>query len=139
VTDPNLALAVYGTLRRGEPNQALLAGASFLGTGLVDGRLFAMGPTGERSYEYPALVLGAPGRVVVELYGLRDEAMLAAVDALEAFDPADEAASEYVRRAVAVRAAPLQRAWIYAYNGPHDALGDPIPGGDWMSRRAVGG
>jgi GntR family transcriptional regulator/MocR family aminotransferase len=132
--DEREVLAVYGTLRRGEHNAASLDGADQLGTGVVEGHLVEMARTAERAYPYPALISGA-GAVVVELYALRDRAMLAAADALEAFDPADEAGSEYVRRSVAVRDGPVERAWIYWYNGPRDALGDPIEGGDWVAHR----
>jgi gamma-glutamylcyclotransferase (GGCT)/AIG2-like uncharacterized protein YtfP len=132
--DPGLVLAVYGTLRRGERNEAVLAGATLLGHGHVRGRLVSMARTADRAYPYPALVDG-DGDVRVEVYALADEAMLAAVDALEAFDPADEAASEYVRRAADVRDGPVGRAWVYVYNGPPDALGEAIDCGDWVGHR----
>ena len=57
-------IAVYGTLRRGERNHALLGSAEPLGTGTIRGRLWALGATEERAYGYPALVAGegGPGR-----------------------------------------------------------------------------
>jgi gamma-glutamylcyclotransferase (GGCT)/AIG2-like uncharacterized protein YtfP len=100
VPDTPAVLAVYGTLRRGERNAELLAGTRFLGLGRIAGRLHEMPRSAERAYAYPSLVLdGAPGEVVVELYAIPDAATLALADELEAFDPADETGSEYVRRA----------------------------------------
>jgi gamma-glutamylcyclotransferase (GGCT)/AIG2-like uncharacterized protein YtfP len=135
MTDPSPILAVYGTLRRGEGNEALLAGATYLGTGRIDGRLFEMAASHERAYSYPALILGTAGHVVVELYGLAGAAMLAAVDALEAYDPTDEAGSEYVRCRAAVRHGPVDEAWVYVYNGPPSAMGERIDHGDWVAHR----
>jgi gamma-glutamylcyclotransferase (GGCT)/AIG2-like uncharacterized protein YtfP len=133
--DMPTALAVYGTLRRGEPNDGILAGARFLGFGSIAGRLHEMARTAERAYAYPSLILEASGRVVVELYDVSDERMLAATDALEAFDPTNEAGSEYVRRAVAVLDGPVDVAWTYVYNGPLAAMGELITDGDWTAYR----
>jgi gamma-glutamylcyclotransferase (GGCT)/AIG2-like uncharacterized protein YtfP len=138
MTEPPIVLAVYGTLRRGEQNEPLIATATFLGTGLIRGRLFEMARSEERAYGYPSLVDG-PGAVRVELYALTSAAMLDAIDALESFDPADEAASEYVRRSVAVRDGPVGRAWAYLYNGPREAMGVEIRHGDWVAHRRSSG
>ena len=136
MTESTTALAVYGTLRRGEPNESFLAGARYLGVGRIAGRLREMPRTAERAYAYPSLILGDGGDVVIEVYDLPDPAMLAAADALEAFDPADVAGSEYVRRLVDVVDGPVATAWIYVYNGPPEAMGEPIPDGDWVAHRA---
>ena len=133
---PPPIIAVYGTLRRGEPNASLLGGARELGAGRIVGRLHEMPRTAERAYAYPALVLGGVGEVVVELYDLADPAALAVIDALEAFDPEDVAGSEYVRRLVDVLDGPVATAWIYVYNGPPRAMGDRIPDGNWVAHRA---
>jgi gamma-glutamylcyclotransferase (GGCT)/AIG2-like uncharacterized protein YtfP len=136
MTRSPIILAVYGTLRHGEWNAPLLAGASYVGTGRISGRLREMRASATRAYGYPALVLDGGGEVVVELYELADAASLAAADELEAFDPADEAGSEYVRRAVGVSGSPAERAWVYVYNGPAAEMGDVIPGGDWVAHVA---
>jgi gamma-glutamylcyclotransferase (GGCT)/AIG2-like uncharacterized protein YtfP len=132
-------IAVYGTLRRGEPNAALLSGARDLGVARIVGRLHEMPRTAERAYAYPALVLDGVdgvGEVVVELYELEDPATLAVIDALEAFDPENVAGSEYVRRLVDVHGSPVATAWIYEYNGPPEAMGDLIADGDWVAHGA---
>jgi gamma-glutamylcyclotransferase (GGCT)/AIG2-like uncharacterized protein YtfP len=130
------SLAVYGTLRRGERNDSLLDGARYLGLGRIAGSMREMPRTAERAYAYPSLVLDDRGEVVIELYDLPDPAMLAAADALEAFDPADVAGSEYVRCLVDVTGGPAAKAWVYVYNGPPEAMGEPIPDGDWVAHRA---
>jgi gamma-glutamylcyclotransferase (GGCT)/AIG2-like uncharacterized protein YtfP len=135
--DPSsIVLAVYGTLRRGELNAPLLSRATFLGSGRVTGLLREMERSPSRPYAYPSLVLAGVGTVEVELYELADSAALAAADVLEAYDPADEVGSEYIRRAVEIVDGPVERAWIYVYNGPPGEMGDVIVGGDWTAHVA---
>ena len=71
---------------------------------------------------------------MVELYRLRDAAHLARLDALEAYDPADEPGSEYLRRRVAVFDGPVASAWTYTYAGEVPPSAEPIPDGDWVRR-----
>jgi len=137
--DPSLVLAVYGTLRRGETNSGLLGAARFLGMGRLAGQLRMMPPSAARAYAYPSLVRDEPGTVVVEIYALADAAALEATDRLEAYDPADETGSEYVRRAATIEEGPVPEAWVYVYNGPRGEMGAAIPDGDWIAQRRRSG
>lgn len=114
----------YGTLGEGMDNPTITAIRPKLGPGrpaTARGSLFALP---DRDGWYPGLLPGG-GEALVRgvLYAPGAEftaADLARLDAYEAFDPADEAASEYVRREVEVTTADreLSRAQAYLYNRP---------------------
>jgi gamma-glutamylcyclotransferase (GGCT)/AIG2-like uncharacterized protein YtfP len=126
-------LFVYGSLRsdapRGQPFAqvafALLeAGATLEGRGSVGGRIYA--PSW-----YPALVPGAPGQVMGEVWRLLDPEILAALDAYEG--------EAYVRERIPalMRDGPTVTAWAYCYQAdlkgvPEIASGDYL---DWVRQR----
>lgn len=116
-------VAVYGTLKQGQENHHLLAGALFLGKDrLRQIVLYDLGP-------YPAARLGASSGIEVEIYKV-DQSMLEAMDTLEEYDPQSETASLYQRARVP---SVFGEAWIYLYNGSV-AGRRPIREGSWKPR-----
>lgn len=128
-------LFVYGTLMShiGHPMHDVLArGAERVGEGFVQGRLYDLG-------RYPGLVLSAAAddRVVGEVYRLRDDDVLRALDDYEGCGEGAAEPTEYVRRiaAVAVADGGTLDAWTYTYNRDASAL-VPIASGRYVPRPA---
>ena len=122
------ALFVYGTLRRRCANQharLLDAGAKFLGSAKVQGRLY-------RVKWYPGIRLKAQENewVVGEVFHLRDPATLAALDQYEGTD-------EYQRvLTMAVLENGVRvRCWVYEYIG-RVTEERRIVSGDWLAEGA---
>ena len=113
-----------------------MSGATFLGQATVRGALYDVPRAPYRPYAYPALVEEPPLEVVVEVYRLGGAEMLLRLDALERYDPANEADSQYVRRRVDVFGGPVDTAYAYVYRGDPVELGERIESGDWVQYRA---
>lgn len=115
-------VAVYGTLKRGERNHALLRGADFLGVDyLTTITLYDLGP-------YPGAREEASDGVEVEVYGV-SPSTFAALDELEDFNPRARRAGNYDRRVMTTAHGP---AWVYLYN--HSVRGCPcINAGGWSA------
>jgi gamma-glutamylcyclotransferase (GGCT)/AIG2-like uncharacterized protein YtfP len=108
-------LFVYGTLLPGLCRHSAMHGARWLGDARVRAQLYDLGP-------YPGLILDTPTSEpeswvwgqVAEV----DDALLARLDAMEAYDPDRPVQSEYVRQrceAVTDGGRTLQ-VWVYVYN-----------------------
>jgi len=133
-TGAKLPVFVYGTLRRGELNYSrYLAGRTTAELpGTVAGELFFVVDGG-----YPYLSAGT-GRVHGELMELElrsYSATLDSLDALEEYDPRDEAHSVYLRRRAQVRLADgsERTAWVYYWNLP-ERVGVRVASGDFTNR-----
>ena len=103
-------LFVYGTLLPGLGRHGAMRGGVPRGVARCEGLLFDLG-------DYPGLRPGT-GQVLGELYEV-DQALLARLDRVEEYEPADPAASLYLRRCVAVQPLPggtILQAWTYVYN-----------------------
>ena len=114
-------VAVYGTLKRGFANHALMAQAQFLGCDkLAQICLYDIGP-------YPGARLEASGGIEVEVYAVSHR-QLVDLDLLEEFDPCAPASSLYTRELLATR---YGLAWVYLFQG--EIAGRPcIRSGTWQ-------
>jgi gamma-glutamylcyclotransferase (GGCT)/AIG2-like uncharacterized protein YtfP len=107
---------VYGTLCRQGSNHFRMAGAEWIGSGSVTGRLY-------RIDWYPGLVLDAAAgdEVHGELFAV-SSALLAELDLFEGLAAGELAGSEYRRVKVDVRlhSGETQLAWVWEWIGPTD-------------------
>jgi gamma-glutamylcyclotransferase (GGCT)/AIG2-like uncharacterized protein YtfP len=109
---------VYGTLRSGERNHALLAGATRVGDTRTES-LYTLRDLGT----HPALTAGGTTRVRGELWSCAGDVLAR----LDAFESADD---EYERRAVRLEGAARAEAWFAPLRA---AAAPPIPSGDWSA------
>lgn len=123
LADHALPLFVYGTLMTDERQAGLLAGC-MRQRATVAGSLWRM-PAG-----YPAVILGASGRVHGELCRTPDARQLRVLDLYEGVDE-----GLYRREIVAVTYGLRQaRAWIYLLNEAANRTGTPIKSGMWRAQ-----
>lgn len=128
------AFFVYGTLKRGQSNYYLIADAvRDAAIATIGGRLYDVGP-------FPALVDGGE-RVYGEVLTIDLEAfprLLAILDDLEGYDPADPDGSMYVRRIVTATGADMRElvAYAYYYNRAPAAFLH-LPDGEWRGPSAA--
>jgi gamma-glutamylcyclotransferase (GGCT)/AIG2-like uncharacterized protein YtfP len=120
-------VAFYGTLMSGLPCRPgrpdLAPHVRLVSRCLIPGKLFDLGP-------YPVLVPG-DGVVHGELWRTTSRHALGVLDRWEAYDPADESSSEYLRRPVRLLD-PDVTAWVYLWNRPLGSM-TRIRDGDWRS------
>ncbi len=120
MTDRNHRVAVYGTLKRGEPNHHILAASVRLGAcSLTSIVLYDLGP-------FPGAKLEASNGVQVEVYevGLRTFTRL---DQLEDYNARAPKMGLYDRVRLDT---PYGQAWVYIYN-PDVSDGAVIRSGRW--------
>lgn len=99
-------VVIYGSLKSGERNHAVLKPARFLGEDeLTTLALYDLGP-------YPGARQEASRGVIVEVYAV-PRPRLSALDAFEDYRPGVPSASLYVRDTIDTRFGP---AWVYLYN-----------------------
>ncbi|MGJ3230591.1 MAG: gamma-glutamylcyclotransferase family protein [Oceanicaulis sp.] len=121
-------IAVYGLLRAGEVGfeQFGLAHAfRDAGPCMLAGELWDLG-------RYPGLVEGE-GRVLGELFEVRDPSVMADLDAYEDYWPHDLARSRYERRRVDLIEPAGRQAWVYLWRLDLDGA-VRIESGDWLKR-----
>lgn len=125
----------YGTLMAGFDRRRRLgidSNLTFIGRGRIEGALFDLGI-------YPAAVPASDGKIWGEVYAMRDpERVLAALDEIEGYRPADPDRSLYTRAEVPVtiEGGRTERAWVYFYNAPLGRA-ERIVSGDYLQHVKV--
>ena len=111
---------VYGSLRRGQGNHAVLAGATFLGTARIapEFTLYDLGP-------FPALVLDGRRAVVGEIYEV-DEMLLQQLDRFEGCPRL------YQRQLIRLSDGALAHAYVQRIDQVRGRA--EVPSGDWVER-----
>jgi gamma-glutamylcyclotransferase (GGCT)/AIG2-like uncharacterized protein YtfP len=117
---------VYGTLRRGGSNHFRMAGAEFISTGTIMGRMY-------RIDWYPGLLLDDAGdEIFGEIYSV-DADLLAALDIFEGLSAGETQGSEYrrVQTTVVQQNSETLTAWVWEWLG---AVSEDqrISAGDWL-------
>jgi gamma-glutamylcyclotransferase (GGCT)/AIG2-like uncharacterized protein YtfP len=125
----------YGTLMAGfdRRRRAGIDGKlTYIGRGSIQASLFDLGI-------YPAAVPARDGFVWGEVYEVSDtDAVLAALDEIEGYTPADPDRSLYVRVQVPATLpdGSSNPAWVYFYNAPLGRA-ERIPSGDYLEHTRV--
>ncbi len=124
-SNPQLVF-VYGTLRRGGSNHFRMAGADFIASGTITGRMY-------RIDWYPGLVLDdAGGEIHGEVYSVGPE-LLSALDVFEGLSAGEIEGSEYrrVQTTVVQQDSRTLAAWVWEWLGITDES-QRICDGDWL-------
>ncbi len=117
---------VYGTLRKGGENHALLTGSENLGMAMTTGK-YTMLDMGD----YPAVIDQGFHAIVGEVYMVSGE-IIAKLDVLEEYP-------DYYQRIII--STPYGDAWIYVLKNMPDQQLPEVNSGDWIEykiRRYVG-
>jgi gamma-glutamylcyclotransferase (GGCT)/AIG2-like uncharacterized protein YtfP len=121
-------LFVYGTLRKGFGLHSNLTGRSrFLGTGIIQGLLYDLGP-------YPGAIPSTEGEIIGEVYELQNcPAQLQELDLIEGFHAQNTEQSLFIRTLTEVRMQNQTRLQAWVYYLPEKPLNAPrIPGGNYQ-------
>jgi gamma-glutamylcyclotransferase (GGCT)/AIG2-like uncharacterized protein YtfP len=117
---------VYGTLRKGGSNHFRMAGARFLTTGTLAGRMY-------RIDWYPGIVLDESGdEIRGEVYEV-DPELLAALDVFEGVSAGAGEGCEYrrVQTRVVATDSRILTAWVWEWLGMTDES-QRLTDGDWL-------
>ncbi len=117
---------IYGTLRRGGSNDFRMAGAEFITSGTITGRMY-------RIDWYPGLVLDeAGGEIHGEVYAVGLE-LLSALDVFEGLSAGEMEGIEYrrVQTPVIQKNSCMLTAWVWEWLGGTEES-QRISDGDWL-------
>ena len=117
---------IYGSLRRGGSNHFRMAGAEFIASGTITGRMY-------RIDWYPGLVLDEAGdEIHGEVYSVGPE-LLSALDVFEGFSAGETQGSEYrrVQTTVVQQDSITLTAWVWEWLGLVNES-QRVSDGDWL-------
>ena len=117
---------IYGSLRRGGSNHFRMAGAEFIASGTITGRMY-------RIDWYPGLVLDEAGdEIHGEVYSVGPE-LLSALDGFEGFSAGEIQGSEYrrVQTTVVQQDSSTLTAWVWEWLGLVEES-QRVSDGDWL-------
>jgi gamma-glutamylcyclotransferase (GGCT)/AIG2-like uncharacterized protein YtfP len=119
-------LAVYGTLRDGGGANGLMRGCKYLGKDKVKGKIYSFG-------QWPGLIKGDEGEVVVDLYEIPPELplLLSNIDRYEGYFPEQPDQSLFEREKVLTLNC-KEVVWVYKYRFDCNTM-PLISNGDWLS------
>jgi len=126
---------VYGTLMAGfdrRKRAGIDTRMRFVGRGWIQAALYDLGL-------FPAAVPAPDCRVAGELYEVVDDpSVLAKLDAIEGYRPAEPDTSLYTRAraAVTLEGGDVVTAWVYFYNAPL-GQGQRIESGDYLDHLRI--
>lgn len=119
-------VAVYGSLRRGMQAASKMERMEFVGQGVINASLFALG-------WYPGVKLGTDHKTLVDVFHLPEDDLLRRrilfdLDGYEGYSPEAPENSLFVRKVVTVDGLDV-KAFVYEYNLPTNR--PLVENGDW--------
>lgn len=130
-------ILVYGTLRKGERADLSSGfysyGVDYLDKDKINGRLYHLGAFPGVKLDEPRTEFQKKEPVITgEVFRIRDQSIVAILDAYEGYRSADPDSGLYNRHQVMT--AEGRKVWVYTYN--HPVIEEQrIPGGDWCKNR----
>lgn len=128
-------VAVYGSLRKGMQAASKMERMEFVGTGVIDASLYALG-------WYPGVKLGTEHKTVVDVFKLPEDeqlrkAILWDLDEYEGYSPNRPDQSLFVRKVVDVGMSDVVfKCYVYEYNYPTNRA-PLVEEGDWCEFQNV--
>ncbi len=132
----NKLVGVYGTLRKGERNHAVMGDSTYLTTDLLYGYQMFGGP------DYPAIIKGVlEESIVLEIFRVSNARIAADIDRLEGFDRKrpNDTSNFYTLRCIQLDSfeEPIE---VYTFDhapSRANALGPKIVSGDWKLEKST--
>lgn len=119
-------IAVYGSLRVGQPANHLMQGCDFVTDDEIKGTLYNLGP-------YPGVRLGTKDQIdiKVDVYELPadEREVMARLDRYEGYDKQSPEQSLFVRKKTLTKE--NEEVWVYEFNSEPE-YGVEIKNGDWV-------